>query len=186
MTLLPDVITHNYHPARGIGRNICHLPDSDAERVLDDIRATGGRHIRANYLKRRRKVEDWLIAERRRKLGETILDRPLYFFLGDFADGKDPSRPVSLVMKLAAFRPNSLTFTYPDSMASLPLATKEDHLAHRQDYHGHVFTLPEIEAVVARFGLPSDRHETDPTLKYEEFIEVQVWDDAPIKHLLRQ
>lgn len=184
MAIFPDVITHNYDPARGIGRNLCHLPDSDAERILDEIRASTGRFIRTNYLSRRRGVEEWLITEKQRKLGTTVLNRPIYFFLGDFADGKDPSRPASLVMPLAEFQPDMVTFTYPDSMASLPLATKDDHKLARKAYHGSVFTLSEIRTIVAKFGLPESRPINDPASTYERYIEVQVWDDWPVKCFL--
>jgi hypothetical protein len=186
MTLFPDVITHNYASARGIGRNICNLPDAEAERILTDIQAVAGRQMSANYLKRRRVIEDWLIAERRSKLGKTRLDRPIYFFLGDFADGKDSSRPESLVMPLTAFEAETLTFTYPDSMASLPLATKHEHLSYRKEYHGQVFTLSEIKEVVAKVGMPANRPKNDPTPVYDKFIEAQVWDDRPIKRYLAQ
>jgi hypothetical protein len=184
MTLLPKVVTHNYDPVRGKCRNLCYLPRSEAEAILDQIRISGTRRIKACYLKRRIAVEDWLICERRKKLGDTRLERPIYFFLGDFADGKDPSRPASLVMPLAAFAPETLTFTYPDSMASLPIATRDEHAFHRKDYHGQVFTLSEIERVVARFGLPEEQWKTDPTRTYDRFIEVQVWDDRPIERYL--
>ena len=126
-------------------------------------------------------TEDWLVAERRRKLGTTKLERPIYFFLGDFSDGRDPSRPKSLVMRLQDFPPETLTFTYPDSMASLPIAIQDDHGLHRKRYHGQVFTLNEIKLVVAEFGMPGDRWKTDPAMKYDKFIEVQVWDDRPIR-----
>ena len=173
--MIPNVITHNFDPALGAARNICSLPIEEAERVLDGIRASGTRQIKANYLRRRIAVEDWLISERYKKLGDTPLSRPIYFFLGDFANGKDPSRPSSLVMPLDAFSPEVLTFTYPDSMASLPMALRKEHAPQRKEYHGVVFTLQEIERVVAKFGFPiSDR-------KYDRFIEVQVWDDAPIR-----
>ncbi len=124
------------------------------------------------------------MAQRQRKLGNSYLARPIYFFLGNYADGKDPSRPASLVMPLADFQPETLTFTYPDSMASLPIATKDEHLFHRKDYHGQVLTLSEIKAVVAEFGMPADRWKSDPTMAYDRFIEVQVWDDRPIKNFL--
>ena len=183
MTSFPAVITHNYDPARGAGRNLCDLPPVEAERILDEIRASGRRRVRANYLERRLAVEDWLRAERRRKLGDTPLERPVYFFLGNFADGRDPSRPASLVLPLDAFRPESLTFTYPDSMASLPIATRQELAFHRKPYHGQVFTLAELREVVARFGLPGERWKHDPAMAYDRFIEVQLWDDAPIAAL---
>ena len=184
MSLIPDVVTHNYDPVRGVGRNICDLPEVEAERVLDEIRASGTRRIKSDYLMRRVVVEDWLITERRKKLGKTPLNRPVYFFLGNFADGDDPSRPASLIMPLSAFRADRLTFTYPDSMASLPIATRDYHLPHRKAYHGQVFTLAEIKAVVGQFGMPATRWKNDPAMMYDRFIEVQVWDDQPIRHWL--
>ena len=103
MAPIPQVLTHNYDPERGPFRNICKLPPPEAESVLDEIRAAGHRRIKADYLERRLAVEDWLIRESRRKLGSARLGRPIYFFLGDFADGRDPSRPDSFVLPLAAF-----------------------------------------------------------------------------------
>ncbi|WP_141740278.1 hypothetical protein [Bosea sp. BIWAKO-01] len=182
--MIPDVVTHNYDPARGPFMNICELPEIEAERILQEIRKSGLRSIKLDYLPRRRLTEDWLIRERRQKLGATKLERPIYFFLGDFADGKDASRSASIVMRLQDLPPETLTFTYPDSMASLPIATRDDHRAHRKPYHGHVFTLDEIRSVVAEFGLPDDRWKTEPALKYGRFIEVQIWDDRPLKDYL--
>ena len=181
MHRLPEVVTHNYDPARGPFRNLCALPQVEAERILDEIRASGTRRIKAGYLRRRHAVEDWLISERRRKLGPTPLERPIYFFLGDFADGLDRSRPASLVLPLAALPSAILTFTYPDSMASLPLSRDEHHRVHRKEHHGQVLTLSEIREVVARFGLPGDRWKTEPSMRYDRFIEVQVWDDRPLR-----
>lgn len=157
-----------------------------AQSVLDEIAATGRRRIKADYLRRRLEVEDWLISEKSRKLGATRRARPIYFFLGDFADGQDASRPESVVFPLVAFSPGTLTFTYPDSMASLPIALSDDHLSCRKDYHGRVFTLDEIKAVVAEYGLPGERWKTDSSMRYDRFIEVQVWDDAPIGRYLER
>ena len=169
MSEFPEIITHNYDPARGACRNLCTLAEPHAEAILDDIRASGKRAIKANYLRRRLATEDWLISEARRKLGPVRLERPIYFFLGDFADGQDQSRPQSLVMPMAAFSPGMLTFTYGDSMAS---------------FHGKVFDLDEIMDAVTRFGMPGDRWKTDPSMQHARFIEVQVWDDGPIKDRL--
>src|SRR5215471_1947 len=97
---LPAVLTHNYDPEAPFLANLCDLPDDEAEAVLSSIRASGRRHVRANYLRRRRETEAWLISERTRLLGATPRTSPLYFFLGDFADGLDASRPCSLVIPL--------------------------------------------------------------------------------------
>jgi hypothetical protein len=173
---LPGEITHTFDPENPFLSNICDLPRTQAEAVLDRIRATGTRAIKANYLARRHRTENWLIEERRRLLGDTRRERPIYCFLGNFDDGLDLSRPRALVMPLSAFPEETLTFTYPDSMASLLYATREHHAAGRRPYHGRVFTLAEILLIVEEFRMPG------PT---ERFIEVQVWDERPILEFLK-
>lgn len=180
----PGVVTHNYHPGRGALRNLCTLPRSEASAILEGINASRPVPLEANYLERRLRTERWLYAERVRKLGESPLEHPVYFFLGDFADGLDPSRPESLVVPLSALPPDVLTFTFPDSMASLALATKAAHVEDRKPYHGQVFTLDEIIGVVAAFGMPDHSGKTAIPETYDRFIEVQVWDDRPLRCFL--
>ncbi|RWO08717.1 MAG: hypothetical protein EOS08_31800 [Mesorhizobium sp.] len=184
MNTIPEVVTHNYDPGGVFLANLCDLPLGEAEQVLQRIRDAGKRTIKANYLGRRLKTEAWLINERQRLLGQTRRNRPIYFFLGDFADGQDLSRPCSMVMPLAEFPSDVLTFTYPDSMASLPIATRDDHRPERQPYHGQVFTLHQIKRVVEEFGMPGERWRTDHLRRHDRFIEVQVWDERPILEFL--
>jgi hypothetical protein len=180
----PAVVTHNYDPRRGAFRNICDLPGAEAQAILTQIRSSGQRKLKDNYLHRRLATEAWLIAERAKRLCRTRLNRAIYFFLGDFADGMDGSRPESFIMQLAEFSPNTVTFTYSDSMASFATGTEAKHMADRREYHGRVFVLDEIIDLVDRFGLPGDRWKTDHSLRYDKFVEVQVWDDKPIRRTL--
>jgi hypothetical protein len=181
MVSLPDLVTHNYHPARGIGGNICGLPPAEAERILDTMRALG-RGLRPDYLRKRLRVEDWLIAAKDAKLGPTALRRPIYFFLGNFADGKDPSRPSALVMPLSAFPAGSLTFTTADSMTSHQLGVVgAESASGAAPHYGQVFTRSEIEDVVASLELPDEPWEGPFGAQRDLFIEVQVWDDQPIR-----
>jgi hypothetical protein len=83
-------------------------------------------------------------------------------------------------MPLTAFARDAITFTYPDSMASLPLATYDEHRDDRRPYHGQVFTLDETEAVVAEFGMPGAKPGL-PLSRYYTFIEAQVWDARPLR-----
>lgn len=48
-------------------------------------------------------------------------------------------------------------------------------------YRGQVYTLSEIVEVIREFGLPQ---EWNPLGEHgpERYIEVQVWDDAPLRH----
>jgi len=181
---MPTVMTHNYDPQRGSLQNLCSLSRADAEALLSEIRYSGRSGLKLNYLERRLATERWLLDERTLRLGAPRLRHPLYFFLGDFADGLDPSRPASLVMPLAVLPADTVTFTYPDSMASFPLHTEGRDVRERKPYHGQVFTLAEIEQVVATFGLPGERWKTDPSMRHDRFIEVQVWDDRPVRDYL--
>jgi hypothetical protein len=126
MSAMSKIVTPNYDPLHGPFRNICALPDAEAQRILDTIALSGKRFIRENYLRRRRKTEAWLLSERRRKMGAPVIEHPIYFFLGDRADGLDRSRPESIVLPLAALPADMLTFTFPDSMASLPLSLHDE------------------------------------------------------------
>lgn len=170
---MPQVITHNYHPERGALQNVCCLPREEAKALLSDIRVAGLARLRHDYLERRLETERWLLRECTRKLGTPRLTHPLYFFLGDFADGLDPARPASLIVPLAAMPPETLTFTYLDSMASL---------RDSGPWHGKVFSLWEIKDVVANEGLPQACCDREALPK--PFIEVQVWDDRPIQQYL--
>ena len=179
---LPTVITHNFHPDRGALQNICYLPNENAERIVASIRLGGHAYLKRNYLARRLRTEDWLVAERIRKIGETPLARPIYFFLGNMTDGWDKSRPASIVLPLAMFDVDTITFTFPDSMESCPQVNSGDHSGG--PWHGQVFTFAEVTEMVARHGFP------DPTLPRERrgpnaFIEVQIWDDRPLLEMRR-
>lgn len=178
--ILPNIITHNYHRDGVLLANVCDLPFAEAEAILARRREAGGRLLKANYLQRRLQTEAWLIEERGRLLGSTRRNRPIYSFLGDFADNTDPERPCSLVMPLDAFPPDILTFTFPDSMASFAFGTLEKHAHERRPYHGKVFTLEQITQVVREFGMP------DRTLHADRFIEVQIWDERPVTEFIKR
>ena len=150
---LPDVVTHTFHPARGPFHNLCALPDDEASRYLEEMRAVG-RCLHPHYLARRRATEVWLREARTRKLGTTASDFPVYFFVGDFADGRDPARPMALTLPLAELPRHAMTFTYADSMSSQ-----------------EAFTLEEMVAVVAEQGVPP---------RDSGFIELQLWDRTPL------
>jgi hypothetical protein len=187
MSAIPGIVTHNYDPLHGPFRNICTLSDAEAQHVLDTIALSGKRLIRENYLRRRRRTETWLLSERQRKMGAPVTEHPIYFFLGDRADGLDRSRPESIVLPLAALPADMLTFTFPDSMASLPLGLYDEHAADRRSYHGKVFTLDEIGQVIAEFGMPAaERWQPAQSVKFDRFIEVQLWDDEPLRALVEQ
>ena len=55
-------------------------------------------------------------------------------------------------------------------------------------YHGRVFRMHELPGIVQRYGLPDDTADEDYSgyhqRPFEKFIEVQIWSDEPVRHLL--
>ena len=189
MAQLPEIITHNYDPRRGAGQNLCSRPRADAAGILAELRASlrasgqPGR-LQEHYLERRTRVEAWPLAGRTRQLGKPALEHPIDFFLGDMADARDPIRPRSLRVPLAAFARDMVTFTYPDSMTNFEIAAQAPDGAQRRDYHGKIFTLDEIREVVAAHGRPDARWLIGESGTPDRFIEVRVWDESPIRRFL--
>ncbi len=73
------------------------------------------------------------------------------------------------------FTAQDISFTYPDSMISRLLADQKDPDYYLPDYHGRLFTLPEMVSIVASNGLPGITwgNNLPPTLA--NYIEAQVW-----------
>ena len=53
---------------------------------------------------------------------------------------------------------------------------------YRKDCNGKVFLLSEISNLISEYGLPSEeKSQVKESLKYDKYIEAQVWDDEIIK-----
>ncbi len=76
---------------------------------------------------------------------------------------------------ISLFTAQDISFTYPDSMISRLLAEQKDAEYYLPDYHGKLFTLPEMVSIVASQGLPGITwgNNLPPTLA--NYIEAQVW-----------
>ena len=168
---MPDIVTHTYHPDPGPFRNLCALDDKDAEAVLARLRTEFGRCRSPLYLRQRRETEAWLRASAIAKGIPASQTFPIYFFLGEYDDGRDPARPAAITVPLSAFPVETVTFTYRDSMDCVDAPAPYDR----------VFTLPEMEEFIAEVGMPCDGPVSDPIkLHRRAFVEMQLWDDAPL------
>lgn len=88
-------------------------------------------------------------------------------------------------MPLRALPADVVTFTFPDSMASLPIGTRDEHRQERRLYHGRVFSLSEIKEVIDEFGMPDTSWMADHRRRFDRYVEVQAWDERPITEFLR-
>jgi hypothetical protein len=81
-----------------------------------------------------------------------------------------------LRLPLRDFDPATVSFTYGDTF---PAMRYNDGLATR----GQVYTLAELPALIAEFGLPQIVN-PDGIHGPRRYIEAQLWDDTPIRAYL--
>jgi hypothetical protein len=123
------------------------------------------------------RTEKCLRETRQSLIGTTPRNTPIYFFLGDFADGKDISRPKSVHMKLSDFKENTITFTYSDSMSCFEEI--DDTRINIPPFNGKLFTLRELKEAVSIWGMPA--YQASENSAKTTFIEMQLWDNDPIR-----
>ena len=107
---------------------------------------------------------------------------PIYFMLGrakwavESADAVSLATTEELEVPLSVIDASQVSFTYPDSMVSA-FIMGQSHLDYFEpEYHGKVFTLQEIAAIVEKKGLPGEGWETKMPPHLAHYIEAQVWD----------
>ena len=65
-------------------------------------------------------------------------------------------------------------------MVSYMLAKQKDPEFYQPDYHGKVFTLPEIVKIINANGMPGEEWKTNMPRNLAHYIEVQVWNKKPL------
>ena len=96
---------------------------------MSTLQESGQRTWLPGYLEERRSAEKWLYSELVKKGKQPHLKSPLYFVLGEcddfFKEGGffSGASPENLQLPLSLFDSNMISFTYPDSMPSLAIAT---------------------------------------------------------------
>jgi hypothetical protein len=81
---------------------------------------------------------------------------------------------------LSRFDEKAVSFTYPDSMVSFTLNMERNPEYYLPEYHGHVFTLAEMRAILKRNGQPGYRWGTELPDDMPNYIEAQVWAHEPL------
>jgi hypothetical protein len=81
-------------------------------------------------------------------------------------------------------------FTYPDSFTSMGCGQAFGLPDDPRPYHGTVYRIEELQPVVDEYGLPDDQPDAVYNgyqhRSFEKYIEVQLWSDEPILHLLSE
>jgi hypothetical protein len=71
-------------------------------------------------------------------------------------------------------------------MVSFLAANQKESKYYLPDYHGKLFTLPEILSIVESNGLPGERWGTNLPSYLANYIEAQVWNQEPLLEFKRQ
>lgn len=176
------LLYHYYECSIGPFVNLSDLSLEDAEQIQNKIREQGKtfaskRNI--EYLAIRKELEG-----RARKLfidkgGKPIRERPHYMTLCPcpwlkewYINGCELSIP------LDSFKPEVISFTYGDTF---PAMRYQDG----KPYRGKIYTLHEIPDIIEQYGLPQVWN-SDGKLGPERYIEVQIWDDEPLREFIKE
>ncbi len=162
-----NITEHGYEKAKGIQRQI--LKGWNSKRP-------------GNYIELRLSLEERVKKQFISKGGKPSRNDPFYFTLGACEWAKSwYENPGIIKIPLSSFRPEHVSFTYPDSMVSFQFYDEPKLAVYRKDCNGRVFLLSEIDDVINEYGLPSDeKSQAEERFKYDRYIEVQVWDDEVI------
>ena len=189
---IPEFVTHYHLADRQPFLNLSDLSETDLEEVrqgLQKLRRARGhkRPFGRKYIEMRRLTE-----ERLRRLfvargGRPERSAPHYFILGKCEWFKQLAPDTKEVVVPLGDLPAPVTsFTYLDSFEAMGFGA--DFGVPRQDarpYNDRVYLIDELEAVIGEYGMPKVEHDSYWEAPVERFVEVQLWADEPVRHLLR-
>jgi hypothetical protein len=178
---LPDFLTH-YYKDRPF-RTLSDLPSVEVAPVLERIAAAGDiefRLTREEYLPRRRDIEAVMRTQFAGLGGKPTRANPHYAILGTFSLYEDDPYYRSETLPLASLPTEAVSFTFTDSFFAFSDANLRGVRIPERPYHGRVYRLEDLPALVGTFGLPGERWRTEPGRRFDVYIEAQIWDDAPI------
>jgi len=138
----------------------------------------------AQYLHDRKQTEQWVRQKFIEKGGCPRAAHPVYMVLGSSRwinrHAQEGNSICEIRIPISVFQPGDVSFTYPDSMISLWFGIDQPAEYYLPDYHGKVFTLPEILSIVAERGVPEECWETHLPDDLAPYIEAQVWNYTPL------
>ena len=186
-----EQLIHLYQRGSEPFRSLSALPDEEAVRIMHSLYREGSVYWErfedaARYLQMRRQTERWLREEFIAKGGCPKDFYPIYMALGrskwmqTALDATTVATTAEIEVPLALFDACDISFTYPDSMVSTIVASQKDPAYYLPGFHGCVFTLAEIEAIVEEQGLPGETWGANLPSHMANYIEAQVWNHEPL------
>ncbi len=186
-----DSLSHLYKRGTIPFRTISALADAEAIDVMQSLYMEGAviwERFKepAEYLKLRKQVEEWVRREFIAKGGRPRAEYPIYMVWGrskwmeTMVDEITLATTEEIHVPLSMFDEKAVSFTYPDSMVSYLLNIERNPDYYLPEYHGQVFTLAEMRAILEMNGLPGYRWGTELPSDMANYIEAQIWDHEPL------
>jgi len=173
------VFVHYFDRSSGPFRSLSALPLETARRILAKIKSDNrvfAAHRFDGYLERRLELEQIVRAYFVAKGGKPRLESPHYMvweacpWLATWYLEAEV-----IAIPLAEFDPLTVSFTYGDSFPTFSPRVQDG-----KEYRNTVYTLDEIQSIIARYGLPQVWN-ADGSHGPERYIEAHVWSDVPIR-----
>lgn len=181
-----DYLTHYYRKGSEPFQSLSALADTEALNRMKAMYIKGSIFWERFedpgwYLNTRREVEAWLRSEFISRGGNPRETYPIYMILGSskwaesVGDSETLSTTAEIRVPLSLFKEEDLSFTYPDSMVTWYLEHEKNVEYYQPGYHGKLFTLSEIQAIIELKGMPGEGWETRVPRRLAHYIEAQVW-----------
>jgi hypothetical protein len=74
-----------------------------------------------------------------------------------------------------------LSFTFTDSFFAFSRRNLRGIAIPPRAYHGRIYLLGDLFALVEALGLPGERWRHEPERLFDVYIEAQIWDDAALE-----
>lgn len=186
-----DYLIHIYRRGSEPFRSLSALSDAEALNHMQALYRAGAIFWErfqdpAQYLHARKHTEQWLRQAFIAKGGRPQAAYPIYMIWGrtrwmeTIVDSMTLATTQEIQIPLEIFGEEDVSFTYPDSMVSAMLAHQQDPRYYLPEYHGQVFTLAEMRAIVESNGLPGERWGNNLPPSLANYIEAQVWNHTPL------
>ncbi len=180
---IPRFLYHYYELEKGPFQNITELGFDNAIKIQNQISEGWNSKRPNNYIELRFALEKRIKEQFTLKGGKPNRNDPFYFTLGECEWAKSwYVNPSFIKIPLSDFHTEHISFTYPDSMISFQFYDEPKLNTYRKECNGKVFLLNELDNLINEYGLPSKQlWESEEKMKYDRYIEVQIWDDSIIK-----
>jgi hypothetical protein len=146
-----EYLTYYYSAGTVPFRSLSALPEKEAIQIMKELYtddAVWGRFKDAfQYLRERREIEQWLRQEFIKKGGRPQKKYPIYMVMGtcEKLENYVPAEKLCKIqIPISQFKEEDISFTFMDSMFSYSLSRNQSSEYYQREYHGKVFTLPEI------------------------------------------